>query len=115
MVTGLTMFGAVFLVSESVSSPTSRETKIIYAVAVATLTVAVRVLGKEIEGIVFAVLFGNMITPFLNRTVRRSDKKALIKTIVISFCVVIFIAVALGFIVQNNAQDLYGLVGGIFL
>jgi len=115
MITGLTMFGAVFLVSESVSSPTSRETKIIYAVVVALLTVAVRVIGKEIEGVVFAVLFGNMITPFLNRTVKRSDKKGLVKTLVISIIIVIFSAIALGFIVQNNAADLYAAVGGIFL
>ena len=115
MITGLTMFGAVFLVSESVSSPTSRETKIVYAVVVALLTVAVRVLGKEIEGVVFAVLFGNMITPFLNRTVKRSDKKALIKTLIISFVFILFSAVALGFIVQNNAADLYEAVGGLFL
>ncbi len=115
MITGLTMFGAVFLVSESVSSPTSRETKIVYAVVVALLTVAVRVLGKEIEGVVFAVLFGNMITPFLNRTVKRSDKKALIKTLIILFVFVLFSAIALGFIVQNNAADLYGAVGGLFL
>ncbi len=115
MISGLTMFAAVFLISESVSSPTSRETKIIYAVAVGVLTVAVRVLGKEIEGVVFAVLFGNMITPFLNRTVKRSDKKTLIKTIVIAFVFVVFIAFALGFIVQNNASDLYVAVGGMLL
>ena len=115
MITGLTMFGAVFLISESVSSPTSRETKIVYAVAVAVLTVAVRVLGKEVEGVVFAVLFGNMITPFLNRTVKRSDKKTLIKTLVLSFVFVIFMAFALGFIVQNNASDAYAVVGGLFL
>ena len=115
MITGLTMFGAVFLVSESVSSPTSRETKIIYAVVVAILMMTVRTLGKEIEGIVFAVLFGNMITPFLNRTVRRSDKKALIKTLIYSFVFVVFSAIALGFIVQDNAQDLYVAIGGMFL
>ena len=115
MITGLTMFGAVFLVSESVSSPTSRETKIIYAVVVAILMMTVRTLGKEIEGIVFAVLFGNMITPFLNRTVRRSDKKALIKTLIYSFIFVVFSAIALGFIVQDNAQDLYVAIGGMFL
>ena len=115
MVTGLTMVGAVFLVSESVSSPTSRETKIIYAVVVAILMMTVRTLGKEVEGLVFAVLFGNMITPFLNRTVKRSDKKALIKTLIFSLAFVVFTAVALGFIVQNNAQDLQVLVGGVLL
>ena len=112
MVTGLTMFGAVFLISEPVSSPTSRETKIIYAVVIAVLMMLVRVLGKQVEGLVFAILFGNLITPFINRTVRRSDKSALIKTLIYSFVFVIFSAVALGFIVQSNSIDLFTLVGG---
>lgn len=113
MVTGLTMFAAVFLISEPVSSPTSRETKIIYAVVIAVLMMLVRVLGKQVEGIVFAVLFGNMITPFINRTVRRSDKKALIKTLAIVIVFVVFSAIALGFIVQSNTADVFTLVGGV--
>ena len=37
MITGLAVFGATFVVSETVSSPTSRETKLIYATTVAIL------------------------------------------------------------------------------
>lgn len=115
MITGLTAFGAVFLVGETVSSPTSRETKIIYAVVVAVLMMLVRVLGKQVEGLVFAILFGNMITPFINRTVRRSDKKALIKTLIFSFVFVLIAAIALGFILQDRTAEVFALVGGVFL
>ncbi len=116
MITGLTMFAAVFLVSESVSSPTSRETKMIYAVVVGVLTMIVRALGAEIEGIVFAILFGNMITPFLNRTVKRSNKKIFIKTSIILLIVVIFTGFALGFIVQGRLQEIFSavVIGGLF-
>jgi electron transport complex protein RnfD len=116
LLTGLTLFGAVFLVSESVSSPTSRETKIIYAVVIAVLTMAVRVLGTNPEGIIFAVLFGNMITPFLNRTVKRSNKKTFITTGLISLAVVIFTGLVLGFILQGRLIEIYDLttlIGGI--
>lgn len=115
MITGLTMFGAVFLISEPVSSPTSRETKIIYAVVVAVLMMLVRVLGKQVEGLVFAILFGNMITPFINRTVRRSNKKVLIKTLVFSFIFIVISAIALGFILQDRTGEAFTLVGGVFL
>lgn len=117
MFTGLTLFGAVFLVSESVSSPTSRETKMIYAVVVAILTMMVRILGAEIEGVIFAVLFGNMITPFLNRTVKRSNKKIFIRTAVILFLVVVFTGFVIGFILQGRLVDIFNavtMIGGMF-
>jgi len=116
LLTGLTLFGAVFLVSETVSSPTSRETKIIYAVVIAVLTMAVRVLGTNPEGIIFAVLFGNMITPFLNRTVKRSNKRTFIITASVSLAVVIFTGLILGFILQGRLIEIYDvatLIGGI--
>lgn len=117
LLTGLTLFGAVFLVSETISSPTSRETKIIYAVVIAIITMAVRVLGNEPEGVVFAVLFGNMITPLLNRTVKRSDKTTFIRTAVISFIVVVFVGFLLGFILQSELLEIFNasaLIGGAF-
>ncbi|MCF7925371.1 MAG: RnfABCDGE type electron transport complex subunit D [Candidatus Izimaplasma sp.] len=117
MITGLTMFGAVFLVSESVSSPTSRETKIAYAVIVGILVMLIRVLSAEPEGVVFAILFGNLLTPFMNRTVKRSQTKGLIKTVVISIVAIVIVSGAIGFIVQSriieNLNETAALFGGI--
>ena len=113
MVAGFTMFAAVFLISESVSSPTSRETKMIYAVVVAILMMLVRVLGNEAEGIVFAILFGNMITPFINRTVKRSDSKSLLKTSVILILVVVTLTISVGFILQGKLIEIFASIGGI--
>lgn len=113
MITGLTFFGAVFLISEPISSPTSRETKIIYAVVIAVLMMLVRVLGTQPEGLVFAILFGNMITPFINRTVRRSNNKTLIKTLVFSVVFVVFTAIALGFILQGRTEEVFAFIGGV--
>lgn len=116
LMTGLTMFGAIFLVSESITSPTSRETKIIYAVIIGVLTMMVRVLGQEVEGVVFAVLFGNMITPFLNRTVKRSNSKSLTKTLIFAVVFILIAGFALGFILQGNLIEIYqgvAVLGGI--
>jgi electron transport complex protein RnfD len=118
LMTGLTMFGAVFLVSESVTSPTSREAKLIYAVVVAIMTMLVRVIGAEPEGVVFAVLLGNMITPFLNRTVTRSNKSTLLKTSITLAVVVLFAAAVIGFILQGRLIEIFGtattMMGGLF-
>jgi len=107
MITGLTMFGAVFLVAETVSSPTSREAKLIYAVVIAIMTMMVRILGTEVEGVVFAVLLGNMLAPFLNRTVTRSNKKLFIQTSVILAVVVIVTGFVLGFILQGRLIEAF--------
>ncbi|MDC0558921.1 RnfABCDGE type electron transport complex subunit D [Candidatus Izimaplasma bacterium] len=115
LITGLTMFGAVFLISESVSSPTSRETKIIYATVVAVLTMMVRVLGTYNEGVIFAILFGNMLTPFINRTVKRSNNKTLIKTVVFSVLAVVSVGVILGLILHNRIEEANAFVGGVLL
>lgn len=105
LMTGLAMFGAVFLVPESVSSPTSREAKLIYASVVAIMTMLVRTVGGAVEGVVFAILLGNMLTPFLNRTVTRSNKQTLLKTSISLAVIVVLLAVFLGFMVQGQLID----------
>ena len=118
LMTGLTMFGAVFLIPESVSSPTSREAKLIYAAVIAIMTMLVRTVGGAFEGIVFAVLLGNMITPFLNRTVTRSNKTTLIKTSVTLGVIVLLLSVFLGFMVQGQLIEIFQaavhMIGGGF-
>ena len=114
--TGLTLFAAVFLVSESVSTPTSRETKLVFAVLVAVLMMMFRTLSDNAEGVVFAVLFGNMITPLINRTVKRSTKGSLIKTVAVLAVFVVIVTVAIGFILQSQLialNDVEAMIGGI--
>lgn len=113
MITGLTVFGAVFLISEPVSSPTTRETKIIYAVIVAVFMMLVRTLGAQTEGLVFAILFGNMITPLINRTVKRSNTRGLVKTLIASVIIVALVTVALGLIVQSRLPEVLSIMGGV--
>ena len=107
LITGMALFGAVFLISETITSPTSRETKIIYAVIVGVLTMIVRVLGKNVEGVAFAILFGNMITPFLNRTVKLSNAKSLRNTLIFAGVFVLVAGFALGFILQGQLIEIY--------
>jgi electron transport complex protein RnfD len=116
--TGLTLFGAVFLVSESVSTPTSRETKLIFGVTVAILMMLIRTVSDSVEGLVYAVLFGNMITPFINRTVRRSNQKTLWTTVAVLAVIVIGVTIAIGFVLQGRLIDVFqtelGMMGGLY-
>ena len=116
LLTGLTLFGAIFLVSESVSTPTSRETKIIFGVTVGLLMMLFRTVSENVEGLIYAVLFGNMITPFINRTVKRSNTKSLRITIAVLAVVVIIATIAIGFMLQGRLielQETVAMIGGM--
>ena len=63
----------------------------VVAVVVAAVMMTVRTLGTQTDGIVIAILFGNMITPIINRIVKRSNTKTLVKT---SLFLVLVIALA---------------------
>lgn len=105
LITGIAVFGAVFFVSETVSTPTSRETKLVYAVTVAILMMVFRTLSSNVEGLIYAVLFGNMITPFLNRTVKKSNKKALIKTLIGITIAVVGVTFIIGFMLKGQIEE----------
>ncbi len=98
LLSGLVLFAGVFLVTDPVTTPTSRETKLVFAVIVGLLTVMVRVLGSNTEGVLFAVLLGNIFTPYINRTARQSNMKSFIKTIVFVVVLIVLGGLVIGFI-----------------
>lgn len=89
LLSGMVLFAAVFLVTDPISSPTSRETKIVFAAMVGLLTVMVRVLGSNTEGVLYAILLGNIITPYINRTARKSGYVSLAKAVLFWIVVVV--------------------------
>jgi electron transport complex protein RnfD len=100
ILTGMVLFAAVFLVSDPVTSPTTRNMKILYAVIVALVTVMIRFLGNNTEGVLFAILIGNVVTPYMNRNARSGTINSLLQTLAIA----VVITVSTGFIINMAAQ-----------
>lgn len=100
VVTGMVLFAAVFLVSDPVTSPTTRNTKLLYAVIVAVVTVLIRILGNNTEGVLFAILIGNVVTPYMNRNARSGSLRTFIQTVAIA----LVITVAAGFVILQVTQ-----------
>jgi electron transport complex protein RnfD len=98
LLSGTVLFAAVFLVTDHVTSPTSRETKIVFAAIVGLLTVMIRVLGSNTEGVLFAILLGNLITPYINRTTRRSTTVSLVKALIFVAVVIVAGGFVIGYI-----------------
>lgn len=67
LLTGATMFGAFFIVTDPVTSAVSKKGRIIYGAAIGILIYVIRVWGKGYpDGVAFAVLFLNFAAPFID-------------------------------------------------
>jgi len=60
------MLGAVFMATDMVTSPVTTWGVWIYSILIGFLTVLIRLLGGMPEGVMYAILLGNAVTPILN-------------------------------------------------
>lgn len=67
LVTGGLMLGAIFMATDYVTSPMSRSGMIVYGVMIGLITVIIRQWGAYPEGVSFAILIMNGLTPLINR------------------------------------------------
>ena len=71
ILSGGLIFGAVFMATDYVTTPITRSGKMIFAFGCGLITFLVRYFGSYPEGVSFAILFMNILTPFINRFTRR--------------------------------------------
>ncbi|WP_016703430.1 RnfABCDGE type electron transport complex subunit D [Pseudomonas chlororaphis] len=67
LLTGATMLGAFFIVTEPVSGPKSAKARLLFGVGVGLLTYLIRTWGGYPDGVAFAVLLMNLVVPALER------------------------------------------------
>ena len=67
ILTGGIMLGACFMATDMVTSPMAKSGQIIFGVGCGLLTILIRNWGSYPEGVSFAILIMNCITPLLNR------------------------------------------------
>jgi electron transport complex protein RnfD len=66
ILTGGIMLGAIFMATDMVSSPMTPKGQIIYGIGIGVITISIRLFGSYPEGISFAILIMNAVTPILN-------------------------------------------------
>ena len=64
---GAMMFGALFIATDPVSSPVSGSGRWIFGLGLGVLTMLIRLFAGYPEGMMFAVLIMNSVTPMINR------------------------------------------------
>ena len=60
------LLGAIFMATDYVTSPITNRGKVIFGVFIGFLTAVIRVFGSYPEGVTFAILFGNVLVPYIN-------------------------------------------------
>ena len=65
LLTGGAMFGAVFMMTDPVTNPTSAAGRIMFAVGCAVITIVLRLRSNLPEGVMYSILIMNMLTPLI--------------------------------------------------
>jgi electron transport complex protein RnfD len=67
LLSGGLLFGAVFMVTDPVTTPTTPRGAWIFGIGVGFLVVLIRLFGGLPEGVMYAILLMNAVTPHINR------------------------------------------------
>lgn len=70
LLSGGLMLGAIFMATDMVSSPMNPKGQLIYGVGIGIITISIRLWGAYPEGISFAILIMNAVTPLINTYVK---------------------------------------------
>ncbi len=71
MLAGGLLFGAFFMATDPVTSPVTNGGKWMYGIIIGTMTLLIRNLTGYVEGVMFAILLGNIVAPVLDEMVIR--------------------------------------------
>ena len=67
ILTGGALLGAIFMATDYVTSPMTHEGMLIYGCGIGLLTMLIRMFGSYPEGMSFAILIMNIVTPLINK------------------------------------------------
>ncbi len=71
LVSGGTMIAAFFMATDYVTSPVRESGKIIFGIGVGVIAVLIRAYGSYPEGMSFAILLMNIVTPHINKLTKK--------------------------------------------
>jgi electron transport complex protein RnfD len=66
LLTGGLWLGALFMATDYVTSPTTRNGQLVFGLVIGALTGVIRIYGGYPEGICYAILLANTLVPALN-------------------------------------------------
>ena len=67
VMSGGLIIGAIFMATDYATTPVSPLGKIVFGIGAGLITVLIRFYGKLPEGVSYAILFMNILTPYIDR------------------------------------------------
>jgi len=80
ILSGGIMLGAIFMATDMVTSPMSRCGQIIFGIGCGIITILIRIWGAYPEGVSFAILLMNAVTPLINKYFKPKKFGKLVKS-----------------------------------
>lgn len=71
VLSGGVLFGACFMATDYVTTPMLKRGHVIFAIGCGALVVLIRKFGNYPEGVTYAILLMNIVTPLIDRSLRR--------------------------------------------
>lgn len=92
---GGALFGAVYMITDPVTSPTTKYGRVLYGVLAGCITSLIRTVGSYPEGVAFSILIVNMLAPTIDYFMRGKPNTYTWKQIVLTASIILVV----GFIV----------------
>lgn len=70
LLAGSVLFGAIFMATDMVTSPVTKGGRWIFGIGIGLIIMLIRIWGSYPDGVTFAILLMNAVTPLLNRWTR---------------------------------------------
>ena len=85
------LFGAVFMVTDPVTSPTTKFGRVLYGIIGGCIVALIRALGAYPEGVAFSILLINMITPTIDYFMRGKPNHYTVKQCILAGSIIVVI------------------------
>jgi electron transport complex protein RnfD len=88
---GGVLFGAVFMVTDPVTSPTTKFGRIMFGIIGGCITALIRTLGAYPEGVAFSILIINMLAPTIDYFMRGKPTHYTLKQWILAVSIIIVV------------------------
>ena len=106
MLSGGLLFGAVFMITDPVTSPTTKFGRIAFGALAGSLTALIRYCGAYPEGVAFSILLANMCAPMIDHLMRGKPNTYTWKQILGLGVAMILLCLIVGFAVAGQLGGL---------
>ena len=103
LLTGGVIFGAVFMLTDPVTSPTSASGRVVFAMGAAILTTLIRLKANLPEGCLYSILLMNMFTPWIESCFDGKQLELVKKSRIVCACLAL-IGLAISFYAASSIQ-----------